>query len=344
MSRANHAIIKDPAVWTAASFAGPQDYTIAFTPPELAEMDAIVARIRAERVAIETVGAELYHWPRVTRKLVSIYPEIKCGRGFVVLAGLPTDRYSKEELGLLYWGMGQVLGECASQSAKGDRLGHVRDMSATDPGARAYQNRYELNPHTDFTDVVGLFCLRDAKSGGETPLASALHIHNEIARTRPDLLDILYRGFRNHRRGEEQPGEDPITPHRVPVFSRAGGAVSLRFVRPYIEAAARDLGEPLTQAETEALDLVQHLAERDRLDLKLAPGAMVLFNNYTIIHARRPFVDHEEADRKRHLLRMWILPENFRETVPEIEVFSSKGGIQQRETLNTGFAWGVGGR
>ena len=338
--------IHDPAVWTAASFADPEHYTVAFKPAELAEMDGIVARIRTERITIETVEAELYHWPRVVRKLVSIYPEIKCGRGFVVLAGLPIDRYSKEELGLLYWGMGQVLGECASQSAKGDRLGHVRDMSATDPGARAYQNRYELNPHTDFTDVVGLLCLRDARSGGETPLASALHIHNEIARTRPDLLDILYRGFRNHRRGEEQPGEDPITPHLVPVFSRVRDTVSLRFVRPYIEAAARELGVPLAPLETEALELVQHLAERDenRLDLRLAPGAMVLFNNYTIIHARRPFLDHDEEDRKRHLLRMWILPENFRETVPEIEVFSTKGGIQKRETQNTGFAWGVGGR
>ena len=37
---------------------------------------------------------------------------------------------------------------------------------------------------------------------------------------------------------------------------------------------ARDLGVPLTPLETEALDLVQNLAERDenRLDLRLAPG------------------------------------------------------------------------
>lgn len=343
---ASYAAINDPAVWTASTFKDPEEYTVQFSAAELEEMDRIVERIRADRITIENVDNALYQWPLVTRKLVSIYPDVKSGRGFVILGTLPADRYSKEELGLLYWGFGQTLGKCASQSSKGDRLGHIRDMSATDPGARAYQNRYELNPHTDFTDIVCLLCLRDAKSGGETPLASALHIHNEIARTRPDLLEILYRGFRNHRRGEEQPGEDPITPHRVPVFSNVHGNVSLRFVRPYIEAAAAELGEPLAALETEALDLVQDLAERDenRLDLRLTPGTVVMFNNYTVIHSRRPFVDHDEEDKKRHLLRMWVLPENFRETAPEIEVFSTKGEIQKRETVNTGFSWGVGGR
>jgi hypothetical protein len=48
----------------------------------------------------------------------------------------------------------------------GDRLGHVKDFSREDPLARAYSNKQELSPHTDSCDLVELFCLRAAQSGG----------------------------------------------------------------------------------------------------------------------------------------------------------------------------------
>jgi hypothetical protein len=35
-----------------------------------------------------------------------------------------------------------------------------------------------------------------------------------------------------------------------------------------------------------------------------------LLSNHTILHARTAFEDHEEVERRRHLLRLWIsLPE-----------------------------------
>jgi len=69
-------------------------------------------------------------------------------------------------------------------------------------------------------------------------------------------------------------------------------ANQLPFVRPYIEAAAVELGEPLTAKEVEALNLFQDLANSERLSLRyvMAPGEIVFFNNYTMIHARTPFV------------------------------------------------------
>ena len=55
------------------------------------------------------------------------------------------------------------LGRGLSQSVLGDRLGHVKDFSREDPGARAYRNKQELSPHTDSCDLVGLLCLRNAR-------------------------------------------------------------------------------------------------------------------------------------------------------------------------------------
>jgi len=339
--------IVGPAVWEASQYLGPERVTVRFDQEELAEIDRAVTKIRELGLKLDDIEREHFDLPRLTPKLAAVLDELRDGRGFVRLSGPDVSRYSKDELGMIYWGIGTYLGGGVSQSAKGDRLGHVLDATGEENNPRAYRNKNELNPHTDFTELVGLMCLRSAKAGGESLLASALSIHNEMLRTFPEHLKILYRGFRYHRRGEQQPGAAPITPHRVPVFSECNGQISCRFVRPYIEAGAVELGEPLTAKEVEALDLFQDLANGERLSLRyvMAPGEIVFFNNYTMIHARTPFVDYEAADRKRHLLRLWLIPPAFRDVVPEIELFDTRGGVARREDGEVQqYSWGVGGR
>ena len=90
----------------------------------------------------------------------------------MVVRRLPVEDYSKDEIGMIFWGIGTHLGRGLSQSVLGDRLGHVKDFSREDPLARAYRNKQELSPHTDSCDLVGLACLRDAQSGGVSRLTS----------------------------------------------------------------------------------------------------------------------------------------------------------------------------
>ena len=40
--------------------------------------------------------------------------------------------------------------------------------------------------------------------------------------------------------------------------------------------------------------------------LMLEPGDIQYCNNYTILHSRTSFIDHDEPDQKRHLLRIWL--------------------------------------
>ena len=49
------------------------------------------------------------------------------GRGFVLVRGVPVERYGEEDASLAYWGLGLHLGRAVSQNAAGDLLGHVRD-------------------------------------------------------------------------------------------------------------------------------------------------------------------------------------------------------------------------
>jgi hypothetical protein len=49
-----------------------------------------------------------------------------------VLRRLPVEDYSKDEIGMIFWGIGTHLGRGLSQSVLGDRLGHVKDFSRED--------------------------------------------------------------------------------------------------------------------------------------------------------------------------------------------------------------------
>jgi hypothetical protein len=42
------------------------------------------------------------------------------------------------------------------------------------------------------------------------------------------------------------------------------------------------------------------------LSMNFEEGDIQLLNNHTTLHARTAFEDHDEPERQRHLLRMWI--------------------------------------
>ena len=204
------------------------------------------------------------------------------------------------------------LGNPVSQNARGHRLGHVRDEGRVlaDPNARAYQTNQRMDFHTDLlpVDVLGLFCMRTAKSGGASKLTSALTIHNVLREEHPDLLEALYGLFHLDWRGEEPAGEQPW--FTLPMFSVRNGKVTARICSlVYYESAAR-FGEQYrpTALQREALEAVQEIANRPELMLTMdfQEGDIQLINNHTMMHAREAYEDYDEPGRQRHLLRMWI--------------------------------------
>jgi hypothetical protein len=258
--------------------------------------------------------------------------DVMHGRGFVVLREFPRDRYSTDDLARLFFGLGTHFGRAVSQSPMGDRLGHVVDIGGKDRRERAYRNSRELTLHTDRADVVGMLCIRQAAEGGLSGYASAHTIYNEILAARAELLEPLFGGFRYHRRGEESPGEPPITPYRVPVLSESQGQMSVVWLRAYIEMAAKELGTPLTAEELAALDYFEDVGRRAdvQLTFMLEPGHAIFFNNCTMLHNRTSFEDYPDPERKRHLLRLWLMLDGARPLTPEVHAYKGTTGIAGR--------------
>ena len=330
--------IDHASAWRPADFPTPADYTLDLAADQLGEIAVAMRRIRDAGLALGDLRREHFDLPSMQPVIDEVRHQIKDGRGFVVLRRLPVEEYSKDELGMIFWGIGTHLGHGVSQSVLGDRLGHVKDFSREDPLARAYRNKQELSPHTDSCDLVGLMCLRSATTGGVSQLTSALSVHNAMLDEDPEALEALYRGYVFHRRGEQKPGDLPHTPYRVPVYSNIEGKVSARYVRTYVEAGEAAAGRPMGAAELAVLDRFEEISKRRELMLQftLQPGEMYFINNYTILHARTAFDDGDaREDQRRHLLRLWLDVAGMRPVHPHIK----SGGIEAIPGRTPSFDW-----
>ncbi len=332
--------IHDSSAWKGSDFRSKEDITIHFAAEHLEEIDqTLKAAVRAG-LSLATLERRHFELPRTAPLLEKMREELRKGRGIAILRGIDVNRYSLPELEMIYWGIGTYLGEGVSQSVLGDRLGHVRDMTSTDPHARAYRNKQELTPHTDTSDIVGLMCVRTARSGGVSIATSVSTIHNALLEQFPQYLEPLYDGFHYHRRGEQLPGEAPISPERVPVLCYVDGQLSSRYVRSYIETAAREGGPALTQLETDALDTLERLTYEFAFEFHLDPGEIYLINNYTVLHARTAFENWPEPERARLLLRLWLVADGWRALDPRIN--ATRSGIARQEGKTPSFARSFG--
>lgn len=317
MAGRQREIITDPGAWIGPEIQHDDTWIYRVDPAAVKEIEAALAHVKRLGAKIPFT-ADAFPLPRFSAKLDRILEEVENGRGFTLVRGIPRDRYTDEECELIYWGLGVHLGKPVSQNARGHLLGHVRDEGRiqADPNARAYQTNERMDFHTDMlpVDVLGLFCLRTAKSGGASKLVSALTLHNVLRDERPDLLEALYGMFHVDWRGEEPAGEKPW--FTLPMFSERDGRVTTRINSlPYYDSAARH-GEQYrpTAIQREALEKVQEIANRPELMLSMdfQAGDIQLINNQILLHAREGYEDYPEPGRERHLLRMWIAVDDDR--------------------------------
>jgi hypothetical protein len=135
-------------------------------------------------------------------------------------------------------------------------------------------------------------------------------IYNEILANSAEMLEPLYRGFYYNVRGQGPPGKfRDITSHRVPVFSYHADRLSCRFNEKGILTSELLDGVPaITDLERAAVEKVAELANDPRfsVDVLLEPGDWLLLCNYTVLHNRSNFEDHDDPARRRLLLRKWI--------------------------------------
>ena len=208
--------ITSPVAWTGRDMmVTPERWTYRLSDAEVAEIEnAATAFIDSGR-PLGLITRDLFPLPKFGVWLENLRENLIRGIGFQLITGLPVENYTGDMRATIFCGIGSHIGRARSQNAAGHLLGHVRDVGAdiNDPNTRIYQTTSRQSFHTDSCDVVGLLCIREAMSGGDSMLASSVTAYNEILKRRPDLAPYLFLPVATDRRGEVPENEDPFLHH-----------------------------------------------------------------------------------------------------------------------------------
>lgn len=304
------------AAWRGPNLAAPADWIITLSTAQRAELVALGRQLESSGMSEAQIhaGGARSQQPALAGTMQEIREELRNGRGFVLMRGFPVTDLSPAATRLAYAAIGSMLGIAMPQNKRGELIHDVRDTGAdrTDPNVRLSTTNAEQDFHTDAADVIGLLCLRKSRSGGVSRIVSSVTVYNEIAAARPDLAALLFEPWYFHLKGEQAPGALPY--FQLPIAHDIGGQLSSFFIGWYIRhAEALDGVPPLTPARRELLELYESTANRPDLylDMHFEPGDVQWLKNSVILHKRTEYEDWPEAERKRHLLRLWLAAPDF---------------------------------
>jgi len=113
--------------WRGADFASPEDWTYRPSPSAWAELDSAMRIALDSGRPIHSLAIADFPAPSFASAGAALRKDVESGRGFVVIRGLPIERYRDEEAAILYWGIATHLGTPIPQNAKDEYLFSVRD-------------------------------------------------------------------------------------------------------------------------------------------------------------------------------------------------------------------------
>jgi len=340
-------------VWSGAEIAASDDWIYPLDAAQIAELETATEAVLRRGLDWRRLTRADFPLPALTALLDEVAAQLEQGRGLAKLTGLDPGRYSQAERRTLFYGLGCNLGTPVSMSTDGMLMSDVTDEGATagerygqvataDGGdflssrARVHSTG-ELRFHNDRSDVVALFCIARARSGGLSRIASVPRIHNEMLALRPDLLELLFRDYHRSRLGEEF--GDNAAWYALPVFAEAGDSFTCHYSRTYIEAAQLNDDVPkMAPEQWQAIELMVELANELAFETMQQPGEIQLLNNHVAFHSRTAYEDHDEPARRRLLHRLWLampnsrpLPQSYAVLFRDIRPGAHRGGIVVQE-------------
>lgn len=315
------------AEWRGEELCQRSDWQIELNPDAIAELErAARATADLDLGAIDTQSFEL---PTLASRLRTIQDSLETGSGALFLRGWPAQDHDLETNTRVFWGLSSHLGTPMSQSAKGEKIFHVRDsgLANDDKRARGPNTRKGLHFHCDRCDVIGFLCINQARTGGENYLVSSIAVHNEILRRRPDLLEELYRPWYYKTHNVDVGNDDPWC--QQPIFAVQDGHFVGYVLRVLIDRAYQlDELPDMTPRQREALDFLDAVCAEPEMHYRFRqrPGDMLFVNNFVNFHSRSAFEDFDEPERKRLLLRIWLSTPNSRPLPPAFSGSFGKTG------------------
>lgn len=302
--------VNSPAAWHGPNIASRRsEWLQTLSDAEISELYGLARSVRTKTDDLLKLTRADVPLPILGERVAVLRNELLHGRGFAMLRGMPVEEHTLEDNAWAYWAIGLHLGDAVPQNGKNHMLGHVTDLGLdyARPDVRGYQTSERLPYHTDYSDIVGLLCIRAAKRGGLSSIASSVAIYNEMVARYPDLAAALTRPIARTRWGEVPTGQKPWA--MIPIFMPNEDGVVTTYVRSAVrKGQLLDDVPPVTKEQEAAFDIIDALAADPsfHLDMDFEPGDMQFLNNHVILHSRTMYEDHADPANRRHLLRLWL--------------------------------------
>ena len=304
------------STWTRDTLTE-SDWLLAIPPACIDELEQAVAQLRTQARPVHETATDGLALAHCAAFMATVRERLSHGAMFSVLDRLPVDRWSREDLTQASWLLASLLARPVQQTWSGTMLFDVRDVGlgkrmTPGSGIRATVTNLDLNFHNDncfntvMPDYVGLLCARAAKSGGVSKTVSFQSVHEHLRAHHPQLLARLYQPVWWDRHKEFGPDEPAFVAN--PVFDAEAGHARARFSIYNIRGGYR-IREEAPDAELDAAleAVLQTLADPAmQWQFTMEPGQIQFVNNRTIGHARTEFVDHDDPEERRHLVRLWL--------------------------------------
>ena len=111
-------IVASRSAWLGQDLQASGEWIYRLGDEEVAEIDAALGHLKASGQQIPHAGRDDFPLKRFARTLRLLRTEIEYGLGFMLIRGLPRDRYSAEDMGLIFWGIGAHLGRAARRTPR----------------------------------------------------------------------------------------------------------------------------------------------------------------------------------------------------------------------------------
>lgn len=305
--------VDDASAWRGEDLVADRSWEHRLDAANLADLERSLAAVKDRGLTLAEITSDVFPLPSLEPTLARIADDLRDGRGFAMIKGFPVDAHSFEDLEKMYWGLCMHLGTGITQNSDGGLIHYVTEGKLRpNQGKRGVGFPQKANLHIDLMDVVSLLCVRQAPDEPPSWVASSMTVYNEILRRRPEALDCLHRGFEWDRMDEHGAHEAPTSGYRVPVFSKADGKVSCQYNRHWIECAAERKGEPFTDEEVAAFDLIDEIAAEVKYEFAFEAGDIQFCNNYTAFHGRAAHKVEPVVEKRRVLMRIWLDMPNVR--------------------------------
>jgi hypothetical protein len=297
---------RDP--WDADALAARSGHRVEFPEAIIGEVQGWIDR-RPEVVDDEVEKSDVEELEQLNQLARRVRIELTEGTGVARVAspGDVNDLFLRR----YYLAFGVLLGDPLGNYG---RLYDVKDRGGdyTKTAIPVSQTRAATGLHTDSSaldvlpDLVGLMCIRSARSGGASRIACALRAHQRLVEEDAKSLAWLQQP---HLRDIVTPGADRSQRMRnqFPVFGdQSGRGVTCRYMRFWIEKGYENAGVDVPGGLPESLDALDgYLEEKGAVaNFRLQRGEMLWVDNCTTLHDRTGYED--DPDAPRLLLRQWV--------------------------------------